>query len=93
MSIVHDALHWVQDSLRSLGTAVSVRFHEDPEIAGAFLRATVVVGTAFFLKWDETQVGASYLFIEALTAFIARRQRIASAVATEAPLEDPVVGK
>lgn len=69
-----DFLRWIQRILQSIGSGMIVRFHEEPVLTGALLRACVVLGTTFVLSWSETQIVAAYGFIEALTAFVSRRE-------------------
>ena len=74
MSAINDFLSWVQRGLQVIGAGIAVRFREEPILSSALLRAAVVLGTAFVLEWDETQIVASYAFIESLTAFISRQE-------------------
>jgi hypothetical protein len=72
--VIHDTLTWLQRGLQSIGAGIGLRFRQEPILTGALMRACVVLGTAFFLTWGETQIVAAYAFIEAITAYISRRE-------------------
>jgi len=71
--MITDFARWVQHILQTIGTGIAVRFREEPVLVNAFLRAIVVLGTAFFLDWDKEQIAAVYVVIESLTALISRQ--------------------
>jgi len=71
--MIRDLARWVQGGLQSIGTGIAVRFREEPVLVNAFLRALVVLGTAFWLDWDKTQIAAVYIAIESVTSLISRK--------------------
>lgn len=74
MSVVQDALAWIQGGLQSIGGGIRVRFHEEPVLSTALFRAAVTAAVAFGLGWDGQQVAAAVFVFEALTAYIARSE-------------------
>ena len=74
MSVLGDSLTWVQGGLQQLGAAVSLRVHEEPILTVSLFRAAVTMLVGFGLGWTGEQVALMVAFIEAVTAWVARRQ-------------------
>lgn len=74
MGAATDFLHWVQDILRTIGHGIVVRFREEPIITVGLFRAGLTVAVGFGLGWSGEQVALMVTFIEAVTAFISRRE-------------------
>jgi hypothetical protein len=74
MSVVADLLAWVQGGLQGLGKAVSLRVREEPVLTVGLFRAAITMLVGFGLGWSGEQVALMVAFIEAVTAWIARRQ-------------------
>ena len=74
MSLIADLLAWVQGSLQQLGEAVTLRVREEPVLTVSLFRAAVTMLVGFGLGWTGEQVALMVAFIEAVTAWIARRQ-------------------
>jgi hypothetical protein len=73
VSPISDLLAWVQRGLQVLGDAVSRRVHEEPVLTVGLFRAGVTMLDGFGLGWTGEQVALMVAFIEALTAWVARR--------------------
>jgi hypothetical protein len=74
VSVVGDLLAWLQRGLQGLGEAVSLRVHEEPVLTVGLFRAGVTMLVGFGLGWSGEQVALMVAFIEAITAWVARRQ-------------------
>ena len=74
MSVLGDLLAWIQRGLQELGEAVSLRVREEPVLTVGLFRAAVTMLVGFGLGWTGEQVALMVAFIEAVTAWIARRQ-------------------
>ena len=74
MSLLADLLAWLQGGLQGLGEAVSLRIREEPVLTVGLFRATVTMLVGFGLGWTGEQVALMVAFIEAVTAWAARRQ-------------------
>ena len=70
----HDLLAWLQGGLGGLGEAVSQRVREEPVLTVGLFRAVVTMLVGFGLGWTGEQVALMVAFIEAVTAWVARRQ-------------------
>jgi hypothetical protein len=70
VSPVADLLAWLQ----GLGEAISLRVREEPVLTVGLFRAAVTVLVGFGLGWSGEQVALMVAFIEAVTAWVARRQ-------------------
>ena len=74
MSVLGDLLAWLQGGLQQLGEAVSLRVREEPVLTVSLFRAAVTMLVGFGLGWSGEQVALMVAFIEAVTAWVARRQ-------------------
>jgi hypothetical protein len=74
VSVVGDLLAWLQGGLQDLGEAVSMRVREEPVLTVGLFRAGVTMLVGFGLGWTGEQVALMVTFIEAVTAWLARRQ-------------------
>jgi hypothetical protein len=74
MSAVGDLLAWLQGGLQGLGEAVAFRVREEPVLTVGLFRAAVTMLVGFGLGWTGEQVALMVAFIEAVTAWVARRQ-------------------
>jgi hypothetical protein len=74
VSAIGDLLAWLQGGLQDLGEAVSLRVREEPVLTVSLFRAAVTMLVGFGLGWTGEQVALLVAFIEAVTAWIARRQ-------------------
>lgn len=74
MNISRNTLTWLQRVLQGLGNAIIVRVREEPVITVGLFRAAITVGVGFGLSWTGEQVALMVTFIEAVTAFISRRE-------------------
>jgi hypothetical protein len=69
-----DLLVWIQGGLQGLGEAVSSRVREEPVLTVSLFRAAVTMLVGFGLGWTGEQVALMVAFVEAVTAWVARRQ-------------------
>jgi hypothetical protein len=69
-----DFLAWLQSGLQDLGEAVSLRIREEPVLTVGLFRAAVTMLVGFGLGWSGEQVALMVAFVEAVTAWLARRQ-------------------
>jgi hypothetical protein len=74
MSLLGDLLAWLQRGLQRLGEAVALRFREEPVLTVSLFRAAVTMLVGFGLGWSGEQVALMVAFIEAVTAWVARRE-------------------
>jgi hypothetical protein len=74
MSAVRDLLAWTQGGLQQFGETVSLRVREEPVLSVGLFRAAVTMLVGFGLGWSGEQVALMVAFIEAVTAWVARRQ-------------------
>jgi hypothetical protein len=74
MSLVTDLLAWLQGGLQGLGAAVALRVREEPVLTVGLFRAAVTMLVGFGLGWTGEQVALMVAFVEAVTAWVARRQ-------------------
>ena len=74
MNLIADLLAWLQGGLQGLGEAVSLRVREEPVLTVGLFRAAVTMLVGFGLGWSGEQVALMVAFIEAVTAWVARRQ-------------------
>ena len=74
MSVIADLLAWLQGGLQGLGEAVSLRVREEPVLTVGLFRAAVTMLVGFGLGWSGEQVALMVAFVEAVTAWVARRQ-------------------
>jgi hypothetical protein len=74
MSVLGDAAAWVQRGLQGLGEAVSLRVREEPVLTVGLFRAAVTMLVGFGLGWSGEQVALMVAIVEAVTAWVARRQ-------------------
>ena len=74
MSVLGDVLAWIQRGLQRLGEAVSQRVREEPVLTVGLFRAAVTMLVGFGLGWTGEQVAFMVAFVEAVTAWVARRQ-------------------
>jgi hypothetical protein len=74
VSVIGDLLTWIQGGLQDLGEAVSLRVREEPVLTVGLFRAAVTMLVGFGLGWTGEQVALMVAFIEAVTAWVARRQ-------------------
>jgi hypothetical protein len=74
MNLASDLLAWVQGGMQDLGEAVSLRVREEPVLTVGLFRAAVTMLVGFGLGWSGEQVALMVAFVEAVTAWIARRQ-------------------
>jgi hypothetical protein len=73
VSVVADLLAWLQGGLQGVGEAVSLRVREEPVLTVGLFRAAVTMLVGFGLGWSGEQVALMVAFIEAVTAWLARR--------------------
>jgi hypothetical protein len=74
VSVLGDLLAWLQRGLQGLGEAVSLRVREEPVLTVGLFRAAVTMLVGFGLGWSGEQVALMVAFVEAVTAWLARRQ-------------------
>lgn len=74
MSALNDFLSWVQRGLQNIGAGAAVRFQEEPVLTVGLFRAAVTMLVGFGLGWSGEQVALMVAFIEAVTAWVARRE-------------------
>jgi hypothetical protein len=74
VSVLADLLAWVQGGLQQAGHAISLRIREEPVLTVGLFRAAVTMLVGFGLGWTGEQVALMVAFIEAVTAWVARRQ-------------------
>ena len=74
VNLIADLLAWLQGGLQGLGEAVSLRVREEPVLTVGLFRAAVTMLVGFGLGWSGEQVALMVAFIEAVTAWVARRQ-------------------
>ena len=74
MNLIADLLAWLQAGLQQAGQAVSLRVREEPVLTVGLFRAAVTMLLGFGLGWSGEQVALMVAFIEAVTAWVARRQ-------------------
>ncbi|MFO7531020.1 MAG: hypothetical protein R6W93_01075 [Candidatus Limnocylindrales bacterium] len=74
MKLIADLLAWLQGGLQRLGEAVSLRVREEPVLTVGLCRAAVTMLVGFGLGWSGEQVALMVAFIEAVTAWVARRE-------------------
>ena len=74
MSAVGDFQDWLQRGLQGLGEAISLRVREEPVLTVGLVRAAITMLVGFGLGWTGEQVALMVAFIEAITAWVARRQ-------------------
>jgi hypothetical protein len=74
VSVIGDLLAWLQGGLQDLGAAVSLRVREEPVLTVGLFRAAVTMLVGFGLGWTGEQVALMVAFVEAVTAWLARRQ-------------------
>jgi hypothetical protein len=67
-------LAWLHDALQGLGAALSLRVREEPVLTVSLFRAAVTMLVGFGLGWTGEQVALMVAFVEAVTAWVARRQ-------------------
>ena len=73
MSIIADLLAWLQGGLQGIGAAIASRVREEPVLTVSLFRAAVTMLVGFGLGWTGEQVALTVAFIEAVTAWVARR--------------------
>jgi hypothetical protein len=74
MSVLADSLAWLQHGLQQAGHAISLRVREEPVLTVSLFRAAVTMLVGFGLGWTGEQVALMVAFVEAVTAWLARRQ-------------------
>jgi hypothetical protein len=74
VNVLSDLVAWIQGSLQGLGEAVSLRVREEPVLTIGLFRAAVTMLVGFGLGWSGEQVALMVAFVEAVTAWVARRQ-------------------
>ena len=74
MSAIVDLLAWIQRGLQDLGEAGSLRVREEPVLTVGLFRAAVTMLVGFGLGRSGEQVALMVAFVEAVTAWVARRQ-------------------
>jgi hypothetical protein len=74
VSALGDFLAWIQGGLQQSGAAVSLRVRDEPVLTVPLFRAAVTMLVGFGLGWTGEQVALMVAFIEAVTAWVARRQ-------------------
>ncbi len=74
MSVTGALLAWIQRGLQGFGVGVSQRVREEPVLTVGLFRAAVTMLVGFGLGWTGEQVALMVAFIEAITAWVARRQ-------------------
>jgi hypothetical protein len=72
--VLADLIAWLQGGVQALGGAVSLRIREEPVLTVGLFRAAVTMLVGFGLGWSGEQVALMVAFIEAVTAWVARRQ-------------------
>ena len=72
--MIADLLAWLQSGLQDLGEAVSLRIREEPVLTVGLFRAAVTMLVGFGLGWSGEQVALMVAFVEAVTAWVARRE-------------------
>ena len=83
MNLITDLLAWLQGGLQALGEAVSLRVREEPVLTVGLFRAAVTMLVGFGLGWSGEQVALMVAFVEAVTAWVARRH--------VTPMSDPAL--
>ena len=83
MNVLSDLVAWIQGSLQGLGAAVSLRVREEPVLSVGLFRAAVTMRVGGGLGWSGEQVALMVAFVEAVTAWVARRQ--------VTPMSDPAL--
>jgi hypothetical protein len=73
MSLIGDLFAWLQGGLQGLGEAVHLRVREEPVLTVGLFRAAITMLVGFGLGWSGEQVALMVAFIEAVTAWMARR--------------------
>ena len=73
MTAIGDLLAWIQHGLRALGETVALRVREEPVLTVSLFRAAFTTLVGFGLGWTGEQVALMVAFIEAITAWVARR--------------------
>ena len=73
MRVLGDLLAWLQGGLQDLGEAVALRIREEPVLTVSLFRAGVTMLVGFGLGWTGEQVALMVAFVEAVTAWLARR--------------------
>ena len=74
MNVLHDFLAWVQSGLQAIGRGIVIRWQEEPVITVSLFRAGITMLVGFGLGWSGEQVALMVAFIEAVTAYISRRE-------------------
>jgi hypothetical protein len=74
VSAIGDLLAWLQRGLQALGAAVSMRIRDEAVLTVGLFRAAVTMLVGFGLGWTGEQVALMVAFVEAVTAWVARRQ-------------------
>ena len=74
MSVIGDLLAWLQGGLQGLGAAFLLRVREEPVLTVGLFRAAITMLVGFGLDWTGEQVALMVAFVEAVTAWVARRQ-------------------
>ncbi len=74
MRLITDLLTWLQGGLQQLGEAISLRVRQEPVLTVGLFRAAVTMLVGFGLGWSGEQVALMVAFVEAATAWVARRQ-------------------
>jgi hypothetical protein len=74
VSVLGDTLTWLQRGLQQFSAAVSLRVREEPVLTVGLFRAAVTMLVGFGLGWTGEQVALMVAFVEAITAWLARRQ-------------------
>jgi hypothetical protein len=74
VNLIADLLAWLQGGLQGLGEAASLRVREEPVLTVGLFRAAVTMLVGFGLGWSGEQVALMVAFVEAVTAWVARRQ-------------------
>ena len=74
MNLIAALLAWLQGGLQGLGEAVSLRVRDEPVLTVGLFRAAVTMLVGFGLGWSGEQVALMVAFVEAVTAWVARRE-------------------
>jgi hypothetical protein len=74
VKLIADLLAWLQGGVQDLGAAVSLRVRDEPVLTVSLFRAAVTMLVGFGLGWTGEQVALMVAFVEAVTAWLARRQ-------------------
>ena len=74
MNLFADLRTWLQGGLQGLGEAVALRVREEPVLTVGLFRAGITMLVGFGLGWSGEQVALMVAFVEAVTAWVARRQ-------------------